>query len=290
MPDRSIAVKDITDRYPDTGTGIAYFYFSFQKEAAQTIKNFFAVLVKQLSGQKTRLPHSLLSLYTRCSRKDQIPRLEELQAEFHNIIQTFNNVFIVVDALDECKKDTLETASYYQCNEVVELLLDHGADVNMQGGLFANALQAACAHRALSFAERSKGKIVRESIVQCLVERGANVTLLGGIYGTALHAAAFAGYKSTVLVLLHLGANPHIQGTWGMNVLEIAFYAGHILRTIDRVTTTDPHADKPGRYTDDLLEVDRPIITNADWDDDDDGTQRFQLYVSAYKSWPMVSI
>jgi hypothetical protein len=116
VPDRSIAVKDITDRYPDTGTGIAYFYFNFQKEAAQTIKNFFAVLVKQLSGQKTRLPPSLLSLYTRCSRKDQIPRLEELQAEFHNIIQTFNNVFIVVDALDECKKDTLEHLLPYIVN------------------------------------------------------------------------------------------------------------------------------------------------------------------------------
>ncbi|KAI5845888.1 hypothetical protein DFP73DRAFT_594082 [Morchella snyderi] len=175
----------------------------------------------------------------------------------------------------------LQAASYYyQSKECIELLLDCGAHVNMQGGPFGNALQASCAYRTYN---RSVSGVIdqrgREGITQCLIERGADVNLLGGIYGTALHAAAFAGYKSTVLLLLRLGASPHTLGAWGMNVLEMAIYGGHLHRSIDRGMC---ESDTPTEYiyTDQLLRIDWRIITNAEWDDADGGTQRYYAYES----------
>ncbi len=52
-------------------------------------------------------------------------------------------------------------------------LLERGADVNAQGGVYGNALQAA--------SHGGHGEIVRQ-----LLERGADVNAQGGHYGNAL--------------------------------------------------------------------------------------------------------
>jgi ankyrin repeat protein len=59
----------------------------------------------------------------------------------------------------------------------VKLLLDRGADVNIQGGPFGNALQAAAYYGS-------------QEIVKLLLDRGADVNIQGGAYGNALQAAA----------------------------------------------------------------------------------------------------
>jgi ankyrin repeat protein len=57
--------------------------------------------------------------------------------------------------------------------EVVRLLLDKGADVNVHGGACGNALHAA-----------SEGG--HEAVVKMLLEKGADVNAEGGYYGNAL--------------------------------------------------------------------------------------------------------
>ena len=56
-------------------------------------------------------------------------------------------------------------------------LLDNGADVNAQNGLYGTALQTASV----------EGHI---SVVQTLLDNGANVNAHGGEFGTALQAAS----------------------------------------------------------------------------------------------------
>ncbi|KJA13151.1 hypothetical protein HYPSUDRAFT_151876, partial [Hypholoma sublateritium FD-334 SS-4] len=70
------------------------------------------------------------------------------------------------------------------CNghqEIVELLLANGADVNAQGGKHSNALQAAS----------YKG---HQEIVQLLLANGTNVNVQGGDYGNALQATSCKGH------------------------------------------------------------------------------------------------
>jgi ankyrin repeat protein len=97
---------------------------------------------------------------------------------------------------------------------VTRLLLDRGADVNAQGGLFGNALQAASA----------KG---HEQIVTMLLNEGARANAQGGYYGDALQAASLKGYERIVTVLLNEGANVNAQdGLYG-NALQAASLEGH---------------------------------------------------------------
>jgi ankyrin repeat protein len=75
----------------------------------------------------------------------------------------------------------------------VQLLLNHKADVNAQGGLYGTALQAA-----------SCGG--HEAVVQLLLDYKADVNAQGGHYGTALQAASYGGHEAVVRLLLERGA------------------------------------------------------------------------------------
>ncbi|KAH3098783.1 hypothetical protein KXW41_005747, partial [Aspergillus fumigatus] len=73
--------------------------------------------------------------------------------------------------------------------EIVKLLLDKGADVNVQGGEYGNALQAASLEGHLE-------------IVKLLLGTGADINAQGGENGSALQAASHKGYQEIVKLLL----------------------------------------------------------------------------------------
>ncbi|KAM0802047.1 ankyrin repeat-containing domain protein [Usnea florida] len=100
--------------------------------------------------------------------------------------------------------------------ESVEALVNNGADVNVRGGLYGNALIAAF----------TSG---HTEIVQLLAEKGATINSLGNAYGaTALVAASFEGRIEIVQLLLHEGADidAHNRSNVGI-ALEAASTAGH---------------------------------------------------------------
>ncbi|CAM5999841.1 unnamed protein product, partial [Sphagnum balticum] len=97
--------------------------------------------------------------------------------------------------------------------EVVQLLLEKGADVNAQGGPFGNALQLASA----------KGN---EEVVQLLLEKGADVNAQGGPFGNALQLASAKGHEEVVQLLLEKGADVNAQGGVYRNALQAASAKG----------------------------------------------------------------
>ena len=96
----------------------------------------------------------------------------------------------------------------------VTKILDHGADINAQGGEYDNALQAAAAEGD-------------EAIVQLLLERGADINGQGGKYGNALQAAAACGDEAKVRLLLDRGADINAQGGEYGNALQAAALRGY---------------------------------------------------------------
>ena len=94
--------------------------------------------------------------------------------------------------------DNLYDAVRYGHRNVVKLLLEHGADVNVQVEHYGNALQAA-AYRE------------NQEIISLLLERGADINVQGGYYGNALQAAAAGGHPRTVKLLLDYGADVTMQ-------------------------------------------------------------------------------
>jgi ankyrin repeat protein len=113
----------------------------------------------------------------------------------------------------EVEWQQLIMATYYGLPNLIQFLLDDGADVNAKGGHYGNALQAAVDSD-------------NEGIVRYLVERGADVNARGGEYGNALQAAAHNGNKDIVRYLVERGANVNAQGGEYGNALQAAAYNG----------------------------------------------------------------
>lgn len=107
------------------------------------------------------------------------------------------------DTEEENREDTrpLYCASRWGWTDVVKVLLDHGADVNLIGGSMGTALQAAALGGRLE-------------IVQLLLSHGAkdSINQAVGSHGTALSAAASNGQDLVVRELLAAGACVNTPG------------------------------------------------------------------------------
>ncbi|KAH9477185.1 hypothetical protein JR316_0011104 [Psilocybe cubensis] len=108
----------------------------------------------------------------------------------------------------------LQAACFQGHEQIINILLKHGADVNVQGGYFGNALQAA-----------SSGG--HEQIVNILLQHNADVNVQGGFYRNALQAASSGGHEQIVNILLKHGAYVNAQGGYYGNALQAASFQGH---------------------------------------------------------------
>ncbi|KAJ6572468.1 hypothetical protein DFH09DRAFT_1312757 [Mycena vulgaris] len=98
---------------------------------------------------------------------------------------------------------------------IMQLLLEHGADVNTQGGWYGTALQVASAYGFVD-------------LVRLLFQHGADVNAQGGENGTALQVALEHGHLDLARLLLEHGADVNAQGGWYGNALGVASMHGHL--------------------------------------------------------------
>ena len=81
---------------------IAYFYFEFHRKDIHP-DSVLRSLIKQLSFQCASLPDALAKLFSENAEGQRTPTSQELISTFKSIIRSFENVYIVFDALDECQ-------------------------------------------------------------------------------------------------------------------------------------------------------------------------------------------
>jgi hypothetical protein len=89
------------------GNAVAYYYFSFNDSEKQIAVNFISSVVAQLCMQVVDLPEELKGLYSRCNdgeRKAAMPNLKAILKPF-TMMKKLQNIFMVIDALDECPRD-----------------------------------------------------------------------------------------------------------------------------------------------------------------------------------------
>ncbi|KAF8507399.1 hypothetical protein JB92DRAFT_2793512, partial [Gautieria morchelliformis] len=87
----------------DLSLAIAFFYFDFNNK--DTLPNaVLRSLIEQLSGQCASIPHALESLFSKHEQASAHQHLgqEDLMSTLKTIIKSFQAVYIVFDALDEC--------------------------------------------------------------------------------------------------------------------------------------------------------------------------------------------
>jgi hypothetical protein len=101
-------------RHCETNQSSAFAYFFFdgrdgQKES-QTVASLIRSLIRQFSATYGGVPTVLAKLYHSCHDGGSQPSVESLHATLLLILDAFNDVFIILDALDECaeRKDLLK--------------------------------------------------------------------------------------------------------------------------------------------------------------------------------------
>ncbi|KAI9765534.1 MAG: hypothetical protein M1840_007360 [Geoglossum simile] len=88
----------------DPALAVAYFYFDFNDIEKQRHENMIRSLIAQLSIQSASIPQALESLFSSCMNGARQPVTDALLETLRQMIREFTEVFIILDALDECKE------------------------------------------------------------------------------------------------------------------------------------------------------------------------------------------
>ena len=100
----AITIDDLTVRFrSEADIGIAYLYCNFRREDEQKADDLLASLLKPLSQERASLPDSVKALYEKHRDKRTRPSFDELSKAFQSVTVMFSKVFIIIDALDECR-------------------------------------------------------------------------------------------------------------------------------------------------------------------------------------------
>ncbi|KAL9572165.1 hypothetical protein ACKAV7_003653 [Fusarium commune] len=100
----SIIINDLHNKLSgNPSIGIGYIYCNFRRQKEQNINDLLASLLKQLSRSWRCLPESVKLLYDKHEKNGTRPLVEKLSAALQSVVQSYEKVFIVIDALDECQ-------------------------------------------------------------------------------------------------------------------------------------------------------------------------------------------
>lgn len=84
-------------------SAVLYHYCNFQDPTQRTCADIVASLVDQLLRQGNVLPETILRMYKEESRRPRnTAPLDILATALKNLVATFDDVYLLVDALDEC--------------------------------------------------------------------------------------------------------------------------------------------------------------------------------------------
>lgn len=98
----ALIIEDLLAAFGQTTRiGLAYIYCDYQRHDQQTPLQLFSSLTQQLCLLNATLPPSVRNLYNLHQSRSTTPSLEEICGVFQNVIRSFTQVYIVIDAVDE---------------------------------------------------------------------------------------------------------------------------------------------------------------------------------------------
>ena len=86
-------------------TALAYLYCNYRKHEQQTDVDLLSTLLRQLIQGQPTIPKLVKALYEHHVDRGTRPTFSEVAKVLHSVVCDYAQVFIVIDALDECADD-----------------------------------------------------------------------------------------------------------------------------------------------------------------------------------------
>lgn len=100
----SVVVEHLTTRsQSDRNIGVAYLYCNYSRRNEQQLNCLLECLLKQLAERRGSVPECVKSLYNRLRAERMRPSVDQLSSALDVVVSLYSKVFIVIDALDECR-------------------------------------------------------------------------------------------------------------------------------------------------------------------------------------------
>jgi hypothetical protein len=132
----SVVVTNLKAEKPKTEIGIACLFCQYERLKNETIQSLAAAILRQLADQCAVFPESVTALYNLHQANGMPLRFEEISSALTKVLQMFSQVFLIVDALDECSEQTRrELLSYLQEQQKrtkIKLLVTSRPTINVQ--------------------------------------------------------------------------------------------------------------------------------------------------------------
>ncbi|KAF4534640.1 uncharacterized protein LTHEOB_12918 [Lasiodiplodia theobromae] len=93
----------VDDLQNNAGCSPLYFYFDFNDTSKQSLEKAVRSLIIQLCGKSNGVQKHVDSLYSSCENGTMQPSIDSLCKTFHKMVQEAGEVWIILDALDECQ-------------------------------------------------------------------------------------------------------------------------------------------------------------------------------------------
>jgi hypothetical protein len=122
-------LEDLLQSCSHCSTGVsAHFYFDLNDAQTQCPDMMLRSLICQLSQNCARMPASLDTLFALRDSRQGLPSLQTLLEAFKQMMLEFPQVFVLIEALDECRQlqelmDVLETVAGWQLDNMHLLMI-----------------------------------------------------------------------------------------------------------------------------------------------------------------------
>lgn len=125
----AIVIDHLCNMIRSVDTGIVYIYCNYKMQLDQTPVNLIASLLKQLLQQHGVFSDDLKSLYYHHVKHETRPTLDEVFRMLKSEMNRYRQVFVIVDALDECtvenrfRQDLLSKLYTLQTSHTINLMV-----------------------------------------------------------------------------------------------------------------------------------------------------------------------
>lgn len=121
----AIAIDYLLDSVQNSLYGVAYVYCDYKSQEDQDTARILAAILKQLGQGRPSALGSVEQLHHKHASRGTRPSLDDLFSVLRDVVAQYPYVFIVVDALDKCQRET--------CHQLLSKLfaLQKEADVRL---------------------------------------------------------------------------------------------------------------------------------------------------------------